>query len=67
MAQQALRTMYAVTLRKEVFHLDARYTDASWLGAGAYGSVVSCTDTVNLRKVAIKSEGGRSVRAACVR
>ena len=54
----AARSYYAISFKKETFTLDARYSNPTWLGSGAYGSVIACTDAKSGRRVAIKKVRG---------
>ncbi|XP_055713453.1 mitogen-activated protein kinase ERK-A [Phlebotomus papatasi] len=44
----------AEVIRGQTFEVGPRYTELSYIGEGAYGMVVSATDTVTKTKVAIK-------------
>lgn len=41
-------------VKGQIFHVNPRYKDLSYLGEGAYGLVVSANDNVANEKVAIK-------------
>jgi len=44
----------SVTVRGQVFNVGPRYTALTYIGEGAYGMVVSATDSRNSQRVAIK-------------
>lgn len=50
----AARNYTALTIHKETFNVDSRYTNLKYLGGGAYGSVCAADDTKTGRKVALK-------------
>lgn len=52
--RQLQRTMSVTTILGKRFVMDPRYVDLKPIGQGAYGLVVSCTDTITSKRVAIK-------------
>lgn len=61
------RAFHTVTLHKETFSLDTRYTGLRYIGGGAYGSVLAGEDARTGRKVAIKKcrDTFRDLLGAC--
>jgi hypothetical protein len=63
------RSFHTITLHKETFSLDTRYTGLRYIGGGAYGSVLAGEDAATGRKVAIKKcrDTFRDLLGACAR